>query len=82
MAAVRRQVTVDHKKVHVLANGVRDKPLQARGRVTEVVILIDMVVTDLSMPGMSGFDLPQELLATSPDAPILVTLGYLRPDDQ
>jgi PAS domain S-box-containing protein len=42
----------------------------------------DAVVTDLSMPGMSGFDLAQELLATRPDVPILVTSGYLRPEDQ
>jgi PAS domain S-box-containing protein len=42
----------------------------------------DAVVTDLSMPGMSGFHLAQELLATRPDVPILVTSGYLRPEDQ
>jgi PAS domain S-box-containing protein len=42
----------------------------------------DAVVTDLSMPGMSGFDLARELLATRPDVPILVTSGFLRPEDQ
>ena len=42
----------------------------------------DAVVTDLSMPGMSGFDLAEKLLATRPGVPILVTSGYLRPDDQ
>jgi len=39
-------------------------------------------VSDLSMAGMSGFDPAQELLATRPDVPILVTSGYLRPDYQ
>jgi CheY-like chemotaxis protein len=42
----------------------------------------DVVVTDLSMPGMSGFDLARELLATRPDLPVVMTSGYLRPEDQ
>jgi PAS domain S-box-containing protein len=40
------------------------------------------VVTDLSMPGMSGFDCAQELLATRPDIPIVLTSGYVRPEDE
>ncbi len=42
----------------------------------------DVVVTDLSMPGMSGFDLARELLATRPDIFVVMTSGYLRPEDQ
>jgi CheY-like chemotaxis protein len=42
----------------------------------------DAVVTDLSMPGISGFHLAQELLAARPDVPILVISGYRRPEDQ
>jgi CheY-like chemotaxis protein/anti-sigma regulatory factor (Ser/Thr protein kinase) len=40
------------------------------------------VVTDLSMPGMSGFDCARELLVTRPDIPIVLTSGYLRPEDE
>jgi CheY-like chemotaxis protein len=42
----------------------------------------DVVVTDLSMPGMSGFELARELLATRPDLRVVMTSGYLRPEDQ
>jgi PAS domain S-box-containing protein len=40
------------------------------------------VVTDLSMPGMSGFDCAKELLAVRPDLPIVLTSGYIRPEDE
>jgi PAS domain S-box-containing protein len=42
----------------------------------------DVVVTDLSMPGMSGFELARELLTLRPDVPILMTSGYVRPEDE
>ena len=43
---------------------------------------VDVVVTDLSMPGMSGIRLAHELLAIRPDLPILMTTGYVRPGDE
>jgi PAS domain S-box-containing protein len=42
----------------------------------------DVVVTDLSMPGMSGFELARGVLATRPDIPLLLTSGYVRPQDE
>jgi CheY-like chemotaxis protein len=42
----------------------------------------DVVVTDLAMPRMSGFDLARELRAIRPDVPIVMTSGYLRQEDQ
>ncbi len=42
----------------------------------------DVVVTDLSMPGMSGFHLAGAMLKTRPDLPIVMTTGYVRPDDK
>jgi CheY-like chemotaxis protein len=42
----------------------------------------DAVVTDLSMPEMTGFDCARELLAIRPDVPILLTSGYIRPEDE
>lgn len=42
----------------------------------------DAVVTDLAMPQLSGFDLASELLAIRPKVPIVMTSGYVRPEDQ
>lgn len=42
----------------------------------------DVVVTDLSMPQMSGFELTRELLAIRADIPVLMTSGYIRPEDE
>ena len=42
----------------------------------------DVVVTDLSMPGMSGFDLTRELFALRPELPILLTSGFLPAEDE
>jgi len=42
----------------------------------------DAVITDVSMPGMSGFELAQALLAVRPDVPIVMTSGFVRPEDQ
>jgi PAS domain S-box-containing protein len=40
------------------------------------------VVTDLSMPRMSGLDLVRELFKLRPELPIILTSGYIRPEDQ
>lgn len=42
----------------------------------------DVVVTDLAMPQLSGFDLSRELLAIRPGVPIVMTSGFVRPEDQ
>jgi CheY-like chemotaxis protein len=42
----------------------------------------DVAVTDLSMPGMSGFDLARVLRKARPDLPVLMTSGYVRPEDR
>ncbi|HEY6641336.1 PAS domain S-box protein [Povalibacter sp.] len=42
----------------------------------------DVVVTDLSMPGMSGFTLARSMLEIRPDIPVLMTSGYVRPQDR
>ncbi len=42
----------------------------------------DVVVTDLSMPYMSGLDLAREVLAVCPGMPVLMTTGYLGPEDE
>jgi PAS domain S-box-containing protein len=40
------------------------------------------VITDLSMPRMSGFALARELMKVRPGVPIIMTSGYVRPEDQ
>jgi CheY-like chemotaxis protein len=42
----------------------------------------DLVVTDLAMPGMSGFELAREILAIRRDVPVVMTSGYFRQEDQ
>lgn len=40
---------------------------------------IDLVITDMVMPGMSGRELVDQLRRISPHVPILCTSGYVRP---
>jgi CheY-like chemotaxis protein len=42
----------------------------------------DAAVTDLSMPEMSGFDVVRSLRKARPDLPVLMTSGYVRPEDR
>ena len=39
------------------------------------------VVTDLSMPGLSGVDLARWVHEIRPGVPIVLTSGYVRPED-
>ena len=41
----------------------------------------DAVVSDLSMPSMSGIEFARELKAIRPDLPIVMTSGYIRDED-
>jgi PAS domain S-box-containing protein len=40
------------------------------------------VVTDLSMPTMSGIDFAREVLQARPNLPVVMTSGYVRPKDR
>lgn len=51
-------------------------PEEALKRVEQTPGEFDLVVTDLSMPGMTGLDLARRLLAVRPDLPIILTTGY------
>jgi CheY-like chemotaxis protein len=42
----------------------------------------DAVITDFSMPGLSGADLAREVLSIRPDIIVVMSSGYLRPEDQ
>ena len=41
----------------------------------------DLVLTDLSMPGMSGMDVSRRILTIRPDIPVLLATGYVRKED-
>ena len=41
----------------------------------------DLVLTDLSMPGMSGMEVSRQILQIRPDIPVLLATGYVRPED-
>jgi signal transduction histidine kinase/ActR/RegA family two-component response regulator len=41
----------------------------------------DAALTDLSMPGMTGLQLAGEVRKLRPDIPMILTSGYLNPDD-
>src|SRR6185436_1062896 len=41
----------------------------------------DAVVTDISMPGLSGIEFAREIRTIRPDAAIVITSGYFREED-
>ena len=50
------------------------------GTVHQIVMNL-IAVTDLSMPGISGFDLARELLALRPTLPVVMITGFARAED-
>jgi CheY-like chemotaxis protein len=42
----------------------------------------DAIVTDMSMPAMSGLELVRQVKAVRPDIPVVMTTGYLPREDQ
>lgn len=42
---------------------------------------IDALISDLAMPGMTGFDVAREALALRDDLPVVLVSGYIRPQD-
>ena len=61
-------------KVWVASNGQRALELFSQGPAE-----IDLIVTDLVMPGMSGRELIDRVRRLSPTVPILSISGYVRP---
>lgn len=50
-------------------------PEEALGRMREDPTAFDLVITDMSMPGMTGLDLARRLSALREDLPIILTSG-------
>jgi signal transduction histidine kinase/ActR/RegA family two-component response regulator len=57
------------------------RPLDALKLFAEAPESFDVVVTDLSMPGLSGFQLAQQLLELRSDVPVVMMSGYLGPEE-
>jgi CheY-like chemotaxis protein len=58
------------------------KPHEALAAFRENSAQFDVVVTDLSMPGMSGIELAQAIRDISPNIPLILISGYLQPLEQ
>lgn len=55
---------------------VHDDPRTALARFDLTPDLWDLVITDQSMPGLSGVELADELMARVPDLPIIICSGF------
>ena len=51
-------------------------PVETLRRFLEDPTRFDLVITDLTMPGMTGLDFATEVLATRPDLPVLMVSGF------
>ncbi|MFT5698651.1 MAG: CheY-like chemotaxis protein [Desulforhopalus sp.] len=58
-------------KVTVFTNSV-----EALSIFQQSPLLFDVVITDQTMPAMTGFDLAQRMLVIRPDIPIIICTGY------
>ena len=43
---------------------------------------VDLVITDLVMPGMGGRELMERIRQLYPDTPVMPTSGYVMPEDK
>jgi len=57
-------------------------PLEALAAFKSDPTAYDALITDLAMPGLSGIDFAREALAIRPDVPVVMTSGYVRPEDR
>jgi len=73
-------ITLTLKRLGYRVTGCTD-PVQALEAFTAEPDSFDIVITDLSMPGMSGPELARRLLAIQSDVPIILTSGYMSDAD-
>jgi two-component system cell cycle response regulator CpdR len=69
-----REVTSEllvHDQRHIVALGTAEEALQEFSEHA-----FDVVITDISLPAMSGLDLARKILNIEPKAPIIIASGY------
>jgi len=57
-------------------------PLEALAAFKTDPLAYDVLITDLAMPGLSGVDFARAALAIRKDVPVVMTSGYVRPEDR
>jgi two-component system, cell cycle sensor histidine kinase and response regulator CckA len=57
------------------------EPRKALDKLAADPARIDVFISDLAMPGMSGFDVVRRLQTIRPDLPVVLVSGFLRPQD-
>jgi CheY-like chemotaxis protein len=57
-------------------------PHEALARIRSAPGELDLLITDLSMPGLSGIDLAREVMAIRPDLPVILVSGYATQRDE
>ena len=67
-------------RLNYVVDGYND-PLEALEVFRSDPQAYDAVITDLSMPGMSGFEFAREVRELNPGTPVLLTSGYISQDD-
>jgi len=71
---VVREVTAElliNDQRHIVALGTAEEALQEFAEQP-----FDVVITDISLPAMSGLDLARKILDIKPNAPIIIASGY------
>ena len=66
----------DLLKLHSAEVTLFNDPRQALASFENNPQIIDMVITDETMPGLSGMHLAQKILAIKPGLPIILITGY------
>ena len=56
-------------------------PHDGLARFAEAPAAFDVVVTDIAMPGMTGFEFAAAILAIRADTPVVMTSGHTGPED-
>ncbi len=72
---VVREVTSElliHDQRHIVALGTAEEALHEFAEHA-----FDVVITDISLPAMSGLDLARKILNIEPEAPIIIASGYI-----
>jgi PAS domain S-box-containing protein len=80
-AALVRLVVRKLTRLGYTVTGLED-PERALELVSQDPGAFDAVVSDLSMPRMPGFELGRRILELRPSMPIVITSGFVRPEDE